>query len=138
MAQGLVDLKPGLNLRTVVRDDLAATIDEDIAVLYLTHTDYCSGERHDMAALNAAAHAKDALTIWDLSHSAGAFAVDLDVNGCDLAVGCGYKYLNGGPGAPDVAHSGPADLFDPNNLICSDTPPAMPADPVTSGNFVVQ
>ena len=100
VAQGLVDLKPELSLRTVDRTELAVAIDEDTAVLYLTHTDYCSGERHDMAALNATAHAKGALTIWDLSHSAGAFALDLNGAACDLAVGCGYKYLNGGPGAP--------------------------------------
>ena len=100
VAQGLVDLKPELSLRTVDRTELAVAIDEDTAVLYLTHTDYCSGERHDMAALNATAHAKGALTIWDLSHSAGAFALDVNGAACDLAVGCGYKYLNGGPGAP--------------------------------------
>jgi kynureninase len=100
VAQGLVDLKPELNLRAVDRGELTMAINEDTAVLYLTHTDFCSGERHDMAALNAAAHAKGALTIWDLSHSAGAFGLDLNGAGSDLAVGCGYKYLNGGPGAP--------------------------------------
>jgi len=100
VAQGLADLLPGTELRTVDRADLGTAIGDDTAILYLTHTDYCSGERHDMRALNEVAHAKGALTLWDLSHSAGAFAVDLNSSGCDLAVGCGYKYLNGGPGAP--------------------------------------
>ena len=100
VAQGLVELKPGLRLRTVERGDLPSAIDDDTAVIYLTHTDYCSGERHDMAGLNAAAKAAGALTLWDLSHSAGAMALDLKGDGCELAVGCGYKYLNGGPGAP--------------------------------------
>ncbi|MCL6684370.1 kynureninase [Sphingomonas alba] len=100
VAQGLADLLPGTQINTVDRADLGTAIVDDTAVLYLTHTDYCSGERHDMRALNEVAHENGALTIWDLSHSAGAFAVELNGSGCDLAVGCGYKYLNGGPGAP--------------------------------------
>ena len=99
-AEGLLKLRPELELRAVPAADLAGALDEDTAVLFLTHVDYRSGARHDMEALNAATHAAGALTLWDLSHSAGAIRLDLNGSGSDLAVGCGYKYLNGGPGAP--------------------------------------
>jgi kynureninase len=98
--QGLAALLPDVELRAVAADDLPAAIDEDVAVVVLTEVHYKSARRWDMAALTAAAHAKGALIVWDLSHSAGAVATDLNGCGADLAVGCGYKYLNGGPGAP--------------------------------------
>ena len=100
VAQGLAQLVPELRLVTVGAGEIAGAIDERTAVVMLTQVDYRSGARHDMAAVNAAARNAGALTLWDLSHSAGALALDLAGSGCDLAVGCGYKYLNGGPGAP--------------------------------------
>ena len=98
--QGLRALLGDVELRVVERADLAAALDENVALLLLTHVHYKTGAIHNMAALTAAAHAVGALALWDLSHSAGALAVDLNGCGADLAVGCGYKYLNGGPGAP--------------------------------------
>jgi kynureninase len=90
----------GAQVRTLPVEDIVAAIDDDVAVVMLTHVHYKTGAMLDMAGITAAAQAKGALVLWDLSHSVGAVPVDL--NGCnaDLAVGCGYKYLNGGPGAP--------------------------------------
>ena len=90
----------GFELVLAGADELAAQLDERCAVLMLTHVNYRSGRMHDMAALSHAAHAAGALVVWDLAHSAGAVPVDLHGDGADFAVGCGYKYLNGGPGAP--------------------------------------
>jgi kynureninase len=105
----------GLTLRLVEPDAIGTALDADVALLLLTHVNYRSGRMHDMAALTRAAHAAGALVLWDLAHSAGALPVALKGEGladttpgfdawnreaADFAVGCGYKYLNGGPGAP--------------------------------------
>ncbi|MBS8261559.1 kynureninase [Roseibium polysiphoniae] len=108
MAQGLADLlAKDHELRIVSPEDVADAITDDLAVLMLTEVDYKTGRRHDMKALTEKAHAVGALAIWDLAHSAGAFPVDLSGSNADFAIGCGYKYLNGGPGAPAFLYVAP-------------------------------
>ena len=99
VAEGVADML-GMELKSVPAGKVKKALNRDTAVLTLTHVDYRSASIHDMRAINDAAHAAGALTVWDLSHTAGAIEVDLNDARCDLAVGCGYKYLNGGPGAP--------------------------------------
>jgi kynureninase len=115
VAQGVADML-GLNLRAVEPDEIIGAIDADTAVVTLTHVDYRSGSIYDMQAINDAARDAGALVVWDLSHSAGAVELDLNQSGAELAVGCGYKYLNGGPGAPAfiyVAETLQSDLSNP-------------------------
>ena len=102
MAEGLASwLERGYRVRLVDSvEELPAAIDADCAVLMLTHVNYRTGYQHDMAALTRHAHEQGALVVWDLAHSAGAVPVDLRGAGADFAVGCTYKYLNAGPGAP--------------------------------------
>ena len=90
----------GYTLQLVEAEDIGTALQGDAAILMLTHVNYRTGAMHDMAALTAQAHAQGTLTVWDLAHSAGAVPVDLRGAQADFAVGCGYKYLNGGPGAP--------------------------------------
>ena len=97
----------GMRLVLVEPDEIAQHLNADLAVLMLTQVNYRTGRLHDMAALTKAVHEAGALTVWDLAHSAGALPVDLSGSDADFAVGCGYKYLNGGPGAPAFVWSHP-------------------------------
>ena len=98
--QGLAGMMPDVELRVVEPGAIEAALDDQVAVVLLSHVHYRSGAVRDMAGLSAAIRAVGALSLWDLSHSAGVLDVDLNRDGADLAAGCGYKYLNGGPGAP--------------------------------------
>jgi kynureninase len=99
IAEGVASLL-GAELRRVHADDVPGAIDERVAVVSLTHVSYRTGRMYDLARVTARAHEAGALMLWDLAHSAGVMPIDLNAAGVDLAVGCGYKYLNGGPGAP--------------------------------------
>lgn len=111
IAAGVAELLgQGHELRLVEAGEIPGALSDDVAVLMLTEVDYRTGARLDMAGLTAAAHAAGAPTVWDLAHSAGAFPVDLSRADADFAVGCGYKYLNGGPGAPAFIYAAPRHL----------------------------
>lgn len=115
MAQGLLNLLGGYELRIVEPEEVASSISDEVAVLMLTHVDYRSGRMHDMKALTQNAHAAGAVALWDLAHSAGALPLDMADAKAEFAVGCTYKYLNAGPGAPAFIYVRPdiAETIEP-------------------------
>ena len=133
MAQGLIGTKDkGYELRTPAPEDVTAHINDEVAVVMLTHVDYRSGRMHDMKAVTEAAQAAGAVVVWDLAHSAGALELDLLGSNAEFAVGCTYKYLNGGPGAPAFIYARPdiVEGIDPalSGWLGHDAPFAMELD----------
>ena len=117
MAEGLIRLKnAGYALRSVPPDAVESEIDETVAVVMLTEVDYRTGRLHNMNVITKATHEAGAVVLWDLAHSAGAIEVDLTASNAEFAVGCTYKYLNGGPGAPAFIYVRPdlADTIEPS------------------------
>ncbi|MEP1535906.1 MAG: kynureninase [Paracoccaceae bacterium] len=130
MAQGLIrTIDKDYELRTPAPQDVMDAITEDVAVVMLTQVDYRSGRLHDMNAITARAHEMGAVMIWDLAHTAGALPIDLTASNAEFAVGCTYKYLNGGPGAPAFIYARPdiVDAIDPalSGWLGHDAPFAM-------------
>ena len=108
MADGLLrSLGAGYSLKIVAPDEVEAALDDKVSVLMLTEVDYRTSRLHDMKSLTRRAHQVGALALWDLAHPAGALPIDLEAAGADFAVGCTYKYLNGGPGAPAFIYVAP-------------------------------
>lgn len=113
MAEGLIKtIDKGYELRTPAPEDVLEAISDEVAVVMLTQVDYRTGRMHEMDAITAAAHAAGAVMIWDLAHSAGAVPVDMAGCNAEFAVGCTYKYLNGGPGAPAFIYARPDITLD--------------------------
>ncbi|MBT4889339.1 MAG: kynureninase, partial [Rhodospirillales bacterium] len=118
IAQGLLNnYGADYQLKSVAPEAVVDAMDDSVAVLLLTEVDYRTGRKHDMKALTKLAHEKDILTIWDLCHSAGALPVDLSGADADFAVGCTYKYLNGGPGSPAFIYVNPRHSDNINPLL---------------------
>lgn len=108
MAEGLIrQLDQDYELRIVAPEDVANAMMDDVAVAMITQVDYRTGRMHDMAQITEAAHGAGAVMLWDLAHSAGAVFLDLAQSNAEFAVGCTYKYLNGGPGAPAFIYARP-------------------------------
>ncbi|WP_022953251.1 kynureninase [Leucothrix mucor] len=113
MAEGLIDtIGKDYELRVVDPESVIDAIDESVAVVMLTQVDYRSGRMHDMQQITQKAHQAGAVMLWDLAHSAGAVPLDLQASNCEFAVGCTYKYLNGGPGAPAFIYVRPDLMAD--------------------------